>query len=131
MRGHIRRRCTRCSATVKRGRACGRCGAQSLSYGWTCDAGRDPKTGKRLQRSGAGFATRRDAERALRAEMKRLEDGGDPFPEHQTLDTFAARWLEHREVRPRTLERYRDLLRCHVLPELGDLELQKIKPAPR
>jgi Phage integrase, N-terminal SAM-like domain len=36
-----------------------------------------------------------------------------------TLQTYADRWLEHRDLKPRTYEHYRVLLDDHILPKLG------------
>jgi integrase len=47
----------------------------------------------------------------------------------QTLRTYSRRWLRERDLRPRTRDLYDGLLEKWVLPDLGDLPLERIKPA--
>jgi integrase len=47
----------------------------------------------------------------------------------QTVEQFLTDWLENtqrRSVRPRTYERYEELMRLHVIPALGKYQLQKL-----
>lgn len=46
-----------------------------------------------------------------------------------TLRRFADDWLAHRALKPGTRSHYRKLLNAHVLPVLGDLEVEAITPA--
>ena len=86
---------------------------------------------ERRQRWTGGFKTFREAERERDRLVAKKGAGNDPFPEHITLRAFAKRWLEHQStrVRFRTAERYQALLRDDVLPEIGDLRLDRIRPA--
>lgn len=54
-----------------------------------------------------------------------LASGGwmDPTGREQTLKTYARRWLETRNLRPRTREGYEDQLRLRILPRLGVMPL--------
>lgn len=45
-----------------------------------------------------------------------------------TLGQYAASWLATREVRPKTLLRYRELLELHVVPVLGWMPVERIQP---
>lgn len=45
-----------------------------------------------------------------------------------TVDDYAARWIEHRRLKPRTASMYRDLLRLHISPPLGRLPLKNATP---
>ncbi len=78
------------------------------------------------------FATKRAAESFL-AEARVAIDRGtwvDPNAAHITLREYATRWLDERQLlRPRTRELYEGLLRLHVLPALGDVELGRLAPA--
>jgi integrase len=50
---------------------------------------------------------------------------------HQTLDQFLSGWLENSQkqsVRPRTYERYEEVVRLHIVPSLGTHQLQKLSP---
>ncbi|MGH1492071.1 MAG: site-specific integrase [Acidimicrobiales bacterium] len=42
---------------------------------------------------------------------------------------YAARWVEHRTLRPRTIELYELQLRLHINPTLGDAKVARLKPA--
>src|SRR6185312_11796554 len=46
-----------------------------------------------------------------------------------TLRQYAAVWLEHRTLKPRTVEHYRMLLDRHILPALGEYPMRKLSPA--
>lgn len=43
-----------------------------------------------------------------------------------TLQTYADRWLENRDLKPRTYEHYRMLLDDHILPKLGPLPIASV-----
>jgi hypothetical protein len=54
----------------------------------------------------------------------------DPRRASISLERFALRWLTERpDLQPRTLELYRSLLRCHIVPEFGELPLRKLTPS--
>jgi integrase len=113
MRGHVRKR--------------------GMSWSFVLDQGRDPESGRRKQRWRSGFATRREAEQALRQALGRLDVGDDPIGERLTVAELAERWISHMAAqgkpRPATRKRYADHLRQHVLPRLGGIEVRKIRPA--
>jgi integrase len=46
-----------------------------------------------------------------------------------TLDEYAATWLEHRVLRPRTVELYQGLLDRHILPKLGGIQIGRLTPS--
>jgi integrase len=45
-----------------------------------------------------------------------------------TLSEYAAAWIEHRNIKPRTRAMYEDLLRLHIEKPLGRLPLKNITP---
>lgn len=49
-------------------------------------------------------------------------------PERETLGTLADRWLDQRDLKPRTRVEYRGLLDRHIVPVLGDLPAGEITP---
>ncbi len=59
------------------------------------DIGRHPLTGRRRQKSKSGFATKKEAESALRELIRYIEGGGDPCPERISLAAYLYRWLEY------------------------------------
>lgn len=87
--------------------------------------------GQRRQRRRGGFATKKQAEEALREFLGHLDRGGDPFGDKTTFAEYASGWADHHQgqVEPQTWRRYEQLLRLHVLPALGGMRLQQIKAA--
>jgi integrase len=89
----------------------------------------DPATGKRRYKWQSGFATRRDAERALRESLGALDTGLSIEPTKITYAAFVTdRWLPQMvdQVEGSTLESYERNLRVHVLPRIGAVRLQKL-----
>ncbi len=88
-------------------------------------------SGPRQQKWKGGFRTRKEAEVALRQALTVLDQGGDPFPPEISLADYLSRWLEHqaRRVRANTHKREAELLRLHVIPLIGGLRLDRIRPA--
>jgi integrase len=78
------------------------------------------------------FETKREAD-AFLAEARTAIDRGswvNPNAGRVTLRIYATRWLVDRvQLRPRSRELYEGLLRLHILPALGDLELVQLTPA--
>lgn len=87
--------------------------------------------GARRQRRRGGFPTKKQAEEALREFLGHLDRGGDPFGDKTTFAEYARGWAEHHQtqVEPKTWTRYEQLLRLHILPELGGMRLQTIRAA--
>jgi integrase len=57
-------------------------------------------------------------------------DWTDPERAKITLDDYAGQWITERpSLRPRTVELYRWLLRKHIAPYIGGVELGKLSPA--
>ncbi len=82
-------------------------------------------------RAPSTFATKGDAGRWLDGIRTDMDRGRwiDPTAGRVPLDTFAATWLRDRPLRPRTRELYEGLLRLHILPTLGAIELARLTPA--
>ncbi|MGH9086953.1 MAG: tyrosine-type recombinase/integrase [Acidimicrobiales bacterium] len=77
------------------------------------------------------FRARKDAERYEREQRAALDKGAWIDPRHASLTTedYANRWIaERHDLRPRTVELYRSLLRVHILPSFGKLPLGKVAP---
>lgn len=75
-----------------------------------------------------------DAEGWLSAERRKIDLGTwrppvAPAEQLVTVGTYARRWIDQRDVKPRTRALYDDLLRLHIAPVLGDVELNKLTPA--
>jgi integrase len=88
---------------------------------------RDPITG-RLASLGT-FKSKAEADRAVALAVSAQTRGAwvDPALATITLATYAERWFEERpQLRPRTVELYEGLLRLHILPSLGRIELGRL-----
>lgn len=99
---------------------------------WTIilDMGRDPTTGKRQQSWTTIRGTKKEAERKLSELLVKKDTGGNFKPSKLTVGQFLEQWLANyaeTNVRPRTLEGYRDIIRTHLIPNLGGLPLAELK----
>jgi hypothetical protein len=102
MSGHIRRRGER-------------------SWELKFDLGRDPVTGKR----------RSQAEIELARLVAQNAAGEGVDPSKATVAEFAERWdrdWASLSVSPKTLERYRQIIRLNVVPHVGSMPIQKLRP---
>lgn len=77
------------------------------------------------------FRTKADADAWLKAAEVDQSRGtwSDPRRGRVALGVYAQGWLTERPLRPRTVELYEGLLRLHVLPELGAVDLGDLTPA--
>jgi integrase len=93
------------------------------------DVGSDPASGRRRQQTKGGFATKREAERALREVVGTLDQGTYVAPDPQTLGEWLDRWLDTMapKIRESTLRDYRNGLR-RVKDRLGQVPLQSLRP---
>lgn len=104
----------------------------SISWEVTVSAGYDPVTGKRRRIWRTVRGSKRDAERELVRLLREVDLGIVADPGRTTLGEYIRdRWLPHQEtrVRARTIERYTELLKGHVVPRIGGIPLAKLRPA--
>jgi integrase len=95
----------------------------------------DPATGERL--SLGTFATKADAEHAFARAVTEQARGTWVRPAASTtlLRDYAGQWLASRlgrggaPLRPRVRELYGGQLRLHILPSLGEIPLNQLRPA--
>ena len=114
MRGHVAQRCPK---PVDGGPECpgGRCG-HPWSIWW--DLPRTPD-GRRRQRTRGGFATRSEADRALREELSHVDNGTALSPDRTTVSEYLTTWLAGIDRKPATLHTYGRIIRAHLVPRLG------------
>jgi hypothetical protein len=87
------------------------------------DAGTKPD-GTRIQRSKGGFATRKDAEKALKIKLSEVERGQVLDVSKVTVGAYLTGWLESkRNIRPSTRRSYEGHIRVHVVPHIGQVPL--------
>ena len=101
---------------------------------WTIilDAGRDPATGKRRQQWHTVKGTKREAEKRLAELVHQVDNGDYVNPGNLTVGAFLVQWLRDyasTNVRPRTIEGYRDIVIGHLIPGLGNILLLQLKGA--
>jgi integrase len=102
------------------------------SYTWYLDVP-DPATGKRRQCSKGGFRTKKECQAALTEALAALRTGTFVEPSKRTVASYLAdEWLPAMQpprLRPSTWLSYQRNLERHVIPALGDIELQRLTPA--
>jgi integrase len=111
MTGHVRRRGER-------------------SWEIKCDIGGDALTGKRRIRYVAFKGTKRAAEIELARLVSQHAAGEGVDPSKSNVAEFVDRWERDwatANVGPKTLERYRQLLRLYVKPNIGAVRIQKLR----
>jgi integrase len=112
MTGHIRRRGER-------------------SWRLKFDAGRDPAAGKR----NIQYVTVRGTKKQAQAELTKLlaarDTGTLVTPNKATLAEYLRSWISTAEtlsIAPKTAERYRQLIKNQIIPHLGTMPMQDLKP---
>jgi integrase len=96
------------------------------------DLGRDPLTGKRDTK----FVTVRGTKKQAQVELTRLlagiTEGTFVDPSRVTLGDYLRLWIDEAEARvplaAKTAERYRGLIEKQIIPRLGAMQLQKLRP---
>lgn len=93
--------------------------------------GVDPSTGAAKRDWHDGYATRKAAERALAEITKRQHDGDYRSPDRITLaDYLNDRWLplKKSQLSRSTYDSYRNNVRLHVVPRIGQIQLRQLQP---
>lgn len=101
------------------------------SYSIVIDVGRDA-FGRRKQRWFSGFKNKDEAEKQLPRILVKLEDGELIDNNNITLGNFLDDWLKGKikkdNLSPTTIDGYNNIIYNHVIPVIGKLKLQNIKP---
>jgi integrase len=90
---------------------------------------RYPGPDGRMRNGTRTYARKSDADRALTLVESQILTGEwtDPELARVRLKDYAAKWITQRpNLRPRTVGRYKSLLRHHIVPSIGDAELGRI-----
>jgi integrase len=76
------------------------------------------------------FSTKSDADRWLSNTEVELDRGVwiDPEWGAVSLEDYATSWLAQRQLRPRSVELYEGLLKHHIVPVLGKIDLGDLSP---
>ncbi len=112
-------------------RAWPRTWAGEESPGSSGSISRSGADGKRRQRRIGGFATEREARRALAQTKVDIDTGRLRYGPRRTVADLASEWLE--AVRPNrkasTFSNYGWLMRAYVVPRIGPVRLDRLTPA--
>ena len=92
---------------------------------------RDAATGKRKRKWHSFNGTKRQAQVECARLISAMKGGTYIEPDKTTLATFLDKWVDHikAHVSPRSHERYADLARKIIVPLLGGVTLNKLRPA--
>jgi integrase len=104
--------------------------SKGFSWSYTIDLGRDPLTGKRRQKTKRGFTTKGEAQNAAAALTTQLQTGEYIEPNKTRLEDFFKDFIENHykpKVAPSTSLRAEVVLRNHIGPELGHIQIQNLK----
>ncbi|MEG2650815.1 MAG: site-specific integrase, partial [Eubacterium sp.] len=91
--------------------------------------GRDPGTGKQIQKSIYG-KTQGEVRMKLNAAITEVDEGTWTEPEKLNLAAWANIWIDEytMDIKPNTVICYRKELNNHIIPALGKAHLQKLTP---
>src|SRR5262245_8993799 len=92
------------------------------------DVGAD-QNGKRLVQTETVRGTKKDAEEILAKRLSEFAEGRYVRRNVETVESYAKHWIENiapASRAPISIERYKTLLRAHIIPGLGAIELQKL-----
>jgi integrase len=101
------------------------------SYTIILNLGIDPATGKRRQQWVSVKGTKKDAEKRLAQLLHQIDTGTFMKPGKTTLTEYLERWLKDYawpNLAPRTAEGYESIIRQHLIPQLGNINLTQLKP---
>lgn len=94
------------------------------------EAGNDPKTGKRKRLSRIVKGRRIDAEKLYANLLKEVEQGTHMNLSSSTLAEYLRYWLDvyAKYKAPSTYNGYKRIVESHIIPQIGNIPLTKLKP---
>lgn len=102
---------------------------RGTKWSFTIDVGRDPKTGKRKQKTKSGFNTKRDAQKACAELITQIENGQYVEISKDSISEFLIQWLENHAkqvLRPSTYDVHKWTIESQIIPAIGMLTLNKV-----
>jgi hypothetical protein len=85
--------------------------------------------GRRKARWATVRGTRQDARRELTRMLAATDTGTLPEPSKSTVAVYVREWLDNdHDLAPKTKERYRELAEGQIIPRLGNMMLQRLRP---
>lgn len=106
-----------------------RMGRRGFAYTAVIDGLPDPVTGKRHQKR-ISAPTRKECELRVAELLQQTAKGIGVVDEKKTIGEFIADWLPtlDSKLKPATARRYKDLMRLHVVPFIGNVQVAKLSP---
>jgi len=101
------------------------------SYTIILNIGTDSITGKRKQQWVSVKGNKKDAEKRLSELLHQIDTGSFIKPTKDTLTGYLEKWLKDYvwpNLAPRTAEGYEHIMRHHIIPTLGNIVMNKLKP---
>ena len=101
------------------------------SYSLKISLGKDTATGKYKYQWLTVRGSKKDAEKRLSELLHQQDTGTYVNPSKQTVAVYLKDWLENTaspNMALRTYEGYRDMIKRHILPALGQIPLTQLKP---
>jgi integrase len=98
-------------------------------YSFTVDVGKDPRTGKRKQKTVSGFKTKKEAQAALAELVTDVEKGNYVEPVKKKFKEFALNYMETiyiNRVKRSSYENATNLVHTHIIPFFGDVDINMI-----
>ncbi|HYE10515.1 MAG TPA: site-specific integrase [Patescibacteria group bacterium] len=92
----------------------------------------DPRTGKKKQMLKRGFKTKKEAQEFLVGIQNKILTGSYVSPDNLTLKDYLKDWLKvyaEPNLKPATIDGYRNNIERHIIPCIGHIPLQKLKAA--
>ncbi len=132
MRGSVHKRCTQCPARTQLAsgdRRCPTCGADTFTWYYTVDVGKDPRRGRRHRKRG-GFDTKVAAERALREVLAKVDRQRFVEPSKLTVGDFLVdEWLPGAKlsIGPTTWQGYNNYVHAYILLRIGEVPLRELR----
>jgi integrase len=102
---------------------------QGNKWYYVIELGKD-ENGKRQQKKQRGFATKKEAEKAMREAITAWEKGTYIEPSKMLFREYITDWLNDKKnsVKKQTWEGYEVLIRTHIIPVLGNVKVSSLTP---
>jgi len=101
------------------------------TYSIKISIGKDPATGKYKSQWFTVKGSKRDAEKRLSELLHQMDTGNYMKPGKTTVADYLDRWLTDYakpNLSPRSYERYAGIIRQHLIPDFGNIQLSQLRP---
>ncbi len=101
------------------------------TYSIKISIGKDPVNGKYKSQWFTVQGSKKDAEKRLSEILHQLDTGAYMKPGKTTVADYLRRWLSdyaEPNISPRSYERYAGIIRQHLIPDFGNIQLTQLRP---